>query len=287
MPTPLTDRLEALLGRPPSDLRPLSGGDIGTVMLAEFRDGDRLIVKQPGAGGTDTAEIEARMLRHLRQASDLPVPEVIRAEPGLLLIKYLDGASGLSGAAQADAGRHIAQLHGVTDTAFGLEFDTVIGPLHQPNPRESDWLVFFRDHRLLHMARHAHRRSRLPNAVLGRIERLAEKRLDGLVRPPARPELVHGDLWGGNILARDGRITGFIDPAIYYGHGEMDLAFITLFGTADARFFDAYREIRPIADGFFDARRDLYNLWPLLVHVALFGGSYLGGVERVLDRFGA
>ena len=208
MPTPLADKLEAVLGRPPSDLRPLSGGDIGTVTLAEFPGGDRLVVKQPGPGETDTAEIEARMLRHLRQVSDLPVPEVIHAEPGLLLIDYLDGTSGLEGAAEADAGRYIARLHGVTDEAFGLEFDTVIGPLRQPNPRESDWLVFFRDHRLLQMAQYAHRRGRLPQAVLGRIERLAAQRLDSLVCSPDRPELVHGDLWGGNILSKGGRIAG-------------------------------------------------------------------------------
>lgn len=286
MPIPLADRLEAILGRRPSSLRPLSGGDIGAVTLAEFPDGERLVAKLPGAGGTDTAEIEARMLRHLRRASGLPAPEVVHAEPGLLLLEYLSGESGLSGATQADAGRHIARLHRVTDTAFGLDFDTVIGPLPQPNPRSESWLEFFREQRLLYMARFAQRRGRLPDNLLGRIERLAGE-LDDLLEDPARPELVHGDLWGGNILSKDGRVTGFIDPAIYYGHGEMDLAFITLFGTADARFFDAYREIRPIADGFFETRRDLYNLWPLLVHVALFGGAYVGSLERILDRFGA
>jgi len=282
----VADRIEAALGRPPERLRPLAGGDVGSVTLAEFAGGERLVIKQPGASGADTAEIEARMLRHLRAASDLPVPEVVHAEPGLLVISHLEGDSGLGGAAEGEAGRMIAGLHEATDTAFGLDFDTVIGPLAQPNPRMNDWRAFFRDHRLLFMARLAHDRGRLPSTLHERIERNADALADR-ARPPARPELVHGDLWAGNILSAGGRVSGFIDPAIYYGHGEMDLAFITLFGSAGRTFFEGYTERRPIADGFFEERRDLYNLWPLLVHVALFGTSYAGGVERILDRFGA
>jgi len=286
VPERLESKLEAVLGRAPQRLRRLAGGDVGAVSLAEFEGGERLVVKQPGPGSVDTAEIEARMLTHLRKVSDLPVPEVVHAEPGLLVISYFDGDTALTAAAEADAGRRIAALHAVTDSRFGFEIDTVIGPLHQPNPREEDWLTFFREHRLRYMARLAAERGQLPQRLLERIEAFAEA-LESHLLSPARPELVHGDLWGGNILAKGDRVAGFIDPALYYGHGEMDLAFITLFTSAGRAFFEAYQEIRPIPEGFFETRRDIYNLWPLLVHVTLFGSTYAARTESILERFGA
>jgi fructosamine-3-kinase len=126
----------------------------------------------------------------------------------------------------------------------------------------------------------------LPMAMLQRLERLAA-RLDTLLEEPPYPSLLHGDLWTGNVLVgRGGRIAGFVDPAIYFGHPEIELAFGTLFGTFGAPFFRRYAEQRPLTPGFFELRRDLYNLYPLLVHVCLFGAGYLGGIERTLGRLG-
>ena len=88
------------------------------------------------------------------------------------------------------------------------------------------------------------------------------------------------------MLFRSGKIAGLVDPAIYYGDREIELAFGTLFGDLTPAFFDRYGEIFPIQPGFFEERRDLYNLYPLLVHVRLFGGSYVGSVDRILTRFG-
>src|SRR5690606_34952286 len=98
--------------------------------------------------------------------------------------------------------------------------------------------------------------------------------------------LVHGDAWATNVLALDGRVTGFIDPAIYYADPEVELAYIELFGTFGAAFFEAYSEARPISAGYAEVRRDVYQLYPLLVHVALFGGSYVRGVEERVARLG-
>jgi len=103
---------------------------------------------------------------------------------------------------------------------------------------------------------------------------------------PAKPSLIHGDAWTGNILALNDQIIGFLDPAIYFADAEIELAFTTLFGTFGDSFFGRYEEIRPIEPGFLEARLDIYNLYPLLVHVRLFGGSYVSSVERVLKRFG-
>lgn len=278
------DRIEAALGVRPRALAPLSGGCIAEAYRAELPGGARVVAKC--AAGAGDLELEAYMLRYLAEHSRLPVPAVLHAEPGILIMEFIETAGGLDARAEHHAAELLAELHGVTGPAFGHERDTLIGPLHQPNPWTESWLDFFRDQRLIHMGRAAHAAGRLPDATLRRIERLAD-RLDRYIETPGPPGLIHGDMWGGNVLARNGRIAGFIDPAIYHADPEIELAFSTLFSTYGSSFFDRYNELRPLSDGFFELRRDLYNLYPLLVHVRLFGGGgYLGGVETTLKRLG-
>jgi fructosamine-3-kinase len=276
-------RIEAAIGRRPVRLAPLAGGCIAEIYRADFDDGEKLVAKLAGQGG-DLA-LEAYMLDYLREHSALPVPAVIHAGAELLIMEFIDTSGALSASAQAHAGELLAALHAVGAASFGHQRDTLIGPLPQPNPASASWLDFFRDHRLLHMARVALDAGRLPPATMARIERLAG-RLSQWIEEPARPSLIHGDMWGGNVLARDGRIAGFVDPAIYYADSEIELAFSTLVSTFGEPFFACYGEIRPIKPGFFEERRDIYNLYPLLVHTRLFGGHYAGTVERTLKRFG-
>lgn len=225
------------------------------------------------------------MLGYLAERSRLPVPRVIHAEPALLIMEFIKGESRFDEAAQRHAAELLADLHSVSAPAFGLERDTLIGPLDQPNTPAASWVEFFRERRLLYMAGLATAAGRLPTRTSDRVRRLAD-RLDALIDEPGLPSLIHGDVWITNVLARGGRITGFIDPAIYYGHSEIELAFTTLFGTFGPAFFDRYAEIRPIRPGFFERRRDLYNLYPLLVHARLFGAGYAEQVAGVLGRLG-
>ena len=118
-----------------------------------------------------------------------------------------------------------------------------------------------------------------------RLERLAS-RLDSLLAEPEAASLLHGDLWAGNLLYGAEQVAAFIDPAIYFGHPEVELAYTTLFGGFGEPFYAAYAEARGIAPGFFEERADLYNLYPLLVHVQLFGSGYLAPIERTLQRHG-
>jgi len=276
-------RIREITGREAERLAPLGGGCIGDVYRVDLADGGRLVAKT-GAAGSGLA-LEGYMLERLAALSDLPVPEVVHAEDTLLLMGFIETSGHLNESAQAHAARLIAALHNVTGPAFGFERDTLIGGLHQPNPQTPRWLDFFRDQRLLYMGREALDAGRLPGRLMDRLETLAG-RLERWIEEPAAPSLLHGDMWTGNVLVRDGRIGGFIDPAVYYGDPEIELAFGTLFGTFGSAFFDRYAEIRPIRPGFFEERRDLYNLYPLLVHVRLFGGSYVGAVERTLSDFG-
>jgi fructosamine-3-kinase len=276
--------IEQALSGKIQDISPLSGGCIGQVYRVRLVDGRVVVVKYDAASGAQL-DVEGFMLRYLAEQSRLPVPAVLQAEPGLLIMEFLPGDSQFGDAAQRHAAELLADLHAVSADEFGLERDTLIGGLHQPNPQMASWLDFFREARLLAMGREGVRAHRLPSALFARLAKFAEHVDEWLVEPE-RPSLIHGDVWTTNVLARNGRITGFVDPAIYYAHPEIELAFTTLFGTFARPFFDRYHEIRPIQPGFFEERRDIYNLYPLLVHVRLFGGSYVSSVDRTLRRFG-
>ncbi|MBL8131424.1 MAG: fructosamine kinase family protein [Anaerolineae bacterium] len=271
------------LGQPVVESGLLRGGMVGAVYWACLAD-EQIIVAKVGETAEARLDVEGEMLRYLRRFSRLPVPEVFHAEPALLVMEYVPGENRISDSVQEHAADLMAALHGITSSGFGLDFDTLIGGLRQPNPWSDDWIDFFRDQRLLYMADVALRAGVLPLAVRRRIDALAARLEDWLIEPE-HPALIHGDLWTGNILAFDGAVAAFIDPAIYYADPEIELAFTTLFGTFDDGFFVRYAEQRPIQPGFFEERRDLYNLYPLLVHVRLFGGHYVDAVERTLDKY--
>ncbi|MCP4165798.1 MAG: fructosamine kinase family protein [Chloroflexi bacterium] len=280
----IVDRLESALGRPPRRIGPLSGGCVGEVYRLDMPDGMTLVAKVDNSI-RPALDREAFMLRFLADHSKLPVPEIVYADSQLLVIEYLPGASHFSGDAQEHAAELLADLHSIKASAFGLDEHDLIGGLHQPNPWIDSWLEFFRDHRLLYMADQALQAGQLPAPLFKRIHKLADRLQTWLVEP-AYPSLIHGDVWTTNILAEGGRITGFLDPATYFADSEIELAFITLFNTFGSPFFRRYDEIRPIHPDFWKKRRELYNLYPLLVHVRLFGGGYVSSVERTLAKFG-
>ncbi len=281
----VSEGIQANLGERLRSVRPLGGGCIGEVYKAELEDGTPLVAKVD-RGGESNLEREAYMLRYLREKTGLPVPQVFHGSETLLLMEFVEGTSRFSEEAEHHAAELLAALHGLTADGYGHERDTLIGSLDQPNPWTPSWVEFFRERRLLYAARVANGAGRLPDEDLIRVERLAD-RLEDLIGEPNPPALVHGDAWSGNVLAKGGRISAFLDPAIYHADPEIELAFISLFDSFGDAFMRRYAEIRPIREGFFETRRDLYNLYPLLVHTYYFGGGYLGMVRSVLGRFGA
>jgi len=280
----LAEAIEASLGERLRSARPMGGGCIGEVYRVELTDGTSLVAKLDREGASHL-EREAYMLRYLREKSDLPVPEVYHGSETLLLMEFVEGSSRFSEGAERHAAELLAGLHEITSDAYGHERDTLIGSLDQPNPPTERWIEFFREYRLLYLANVAHDAGRLPPEELKRIETLAGK-LDDLIEEPEQPSLIHGDVWSANVLAKGDRITAFLDPAIYHADPEIELAFISLFNSFGEAFFARYGEMRPIRPGFFEVRRDLYNLYPLLVHVYFFGGGYSGSVRSILSRFG-
>ncbi|MEM8589570.1 MAG: fructosamine kinase family protein [Pseudomonadota bacterium] len=280
--TALATSLEAIVDRRPQQLTALTGASTGTVMRADFADSTRLVVKT----GADNLALERRMLADLARDSDVPLPGVVYGDDAILVLEFLDHDPGIPGpAAQRHAGHLLAGLHQVIRPAIGYPYDTVIGKLHQPNPTSERWLTFFAEQRLGHMVREGVREGTVSHELATRLDRLAG-RLDRYLDEPDHPSLLHGDLWTGNLLHKGDRIVGLIDPAIYWGHPEIELAYMTLFDTVTEDFFAAYCALRPIDEGFFELRRDIYNIYPLLVHVRYWDAAYSRPIDATLRRLG-
>jgi fructosamine-3-kinase len=278
----LDSRLAAALGEQVRSLRPLSGGCVGEVYEARLAGGRRVVVKVD-EGPAPRLDVEGSMLSDLAATETVPVPAVLHAEPSLLVMEHVESDGRIDGSVEVHAADLLAALHGVGAGRYGYPRETLIAALPQPNGWTESWPRFFAEQRLLHLGRLALDAGRLPSDLFRRIERVADAMEHWL--PTANPPgLVHGDVWSGNVLARGGQVAAFIDPAISYSDPEIELAFVTLFSTFGDRFFARYRELRPISADFFELRRDLYNLYPLLVHVRLFGGGYVGQVERIVRR---
>ena len=224
------------------------------------------------------AQIEAKMLKDLEPF--INVPKVLEADKNRLIIEYIENNTTFN---EVTFGKELAKLHLNSSDYFGLNYDTTIGPLFQPNTQNKNWLEFFINERILYMANMTYKENQINTKLLNKIE-LFCKKLDNLIPNNITPSLIHGDIWGGNLISNNHK-NYLIDPVIYYAHNEMELAFIKMFNTLSNEFFSSYREIIKIDKEFFNYRYKIYQLYPYLVHIRIYGASYIGGVEEIVDRF--
>jgi fructosamine-3-kinase len=257
------------------EARRVGGGDINEGWRAVLADGTVAFVKtRPGAVVGEYA-LEAWGLQWLGEAGALRVPRVLAVDDAYLALEWIDSGV-LDERGEEELGSGLAALHGAGADEFGGPRPLRIGPLELPNEPAPTWAQFYAERRLVPLAGRVGL-SKALEPVCGRIGEVG-----GPAEPPAR---LHGDLWGGNVLAgADGR-PWLIDPAAYGGHREIDLAMLRLFGGASERVFAAYEEVSPLAEGWRE-RVELWQLFPLLVHAVLFGGAYVESVRRVARRYG-
>jgi fructosamine-3-kinase len=280
----LSSAVAAKLGTPVASASPLSGGDINRAFRVTLTDGQTVFVKANERLEPRVFQVEARGLHWLREPGALRIPEVLAVADDASRIGYLVLELLESTRPRADfdehLGRGLALVHGSHATGFGLDHDNFIGSLPQDNTPAPTWPEFFRERRLLPQFERAARAGRLSSTAVRLFQRLLD-RLDALVGEDEPPARLHGDLWGGNLHVGPQGEPCLIDPACYGGHREVDLAMMRLFGGFSERVFAAYDEAHPLQDGH-QQRVPLYQLYPLLVHVNLFGGGYAGSVERAL-----
>jgi len=232
----------------------------------------------------DILSKEAFGLKLMRSSTFLKIPETYGSgrigDYNYLLSEFIQ-----TGRSQLDywenLGIGLAHLHLSDSEYFGLEEDNYIASIPQRNHPNTNWSDFFIQERLEPLVGKAYFEQLIPLDFLKKFQEIYPK--IAAVFPNEKPALIHGDLWSGNVLVTSEGQPCLIDPAVYYGHREMDLAFSKLFGGFESLFYDAYESVFPLEEGF-DQRIGIYNLYPLLVHLNLFGASYLPSIERTIHK---
>ena len=286
---------EAIAGIFGNDLRIISknqvyGGDINQSYKLTLSDGSPVFMKSNTPKNLSFFEAEAKGLEALRQTGTIGVPKVLGMGAdrniSFLLLEYLEAAPRINGYWEV-FGRELAALHRADcshlteNGGFGFSADNYIGATPQKNTPMMGWVDFFRECRLLPQFRMADRYFDTKTRQL--CTKLSDH-LDDYLPEPEFPSLLHGDLWSGNAAPGPDGKAWIFDPAAYVGHYEAELAMTELFGGYREEFYRAYSEVSPIDSGYRD-RKDLYNLYHLLNHLNLFGGSYLGSVKQILSRY--
>lgn len=283
-----------------TEKRAVPGGDINRAYVLSLSNGERAFVKENARANRDFFRAEAEGLAAMKKTGAVRTPAVLAAgtdgDRSFLLLSYI--ASGRPGPhTMEQLGHDLAAMHAADTAAFlpaageaaedegpgryGFLHDNYIGSGFQLNTPKESWVAFFRECRL--RPQFARAGGYFDAADKKRIERFLDH-LDRYLAEPAHPSLLHGDFWAGNYMVDTGGAPWLIDPAAYVGHAEADIAMTELFGGFDQAFYGAYKEAAGLSADYRD-RRDLYNLYHLLNHLNLFGGSYLSSVLAILHRY--
>ncbi|WP_018627553.1 fructosamine kinase family protein [Niabella aurantiaca] len=273
------------LGLPVTEYHPVQGGDINQCYCINA-DGARYFLKMhPHLSSPLLFEKEIHGLKELARSGRLKVPgplkQGITGGSQYLLLEWLDAAPPRQHSWE-QLGKGLAQLHRKTQSGFGFFENNYLGVWPQENTAAGTWPEFYADRRILPLIRTLFDLGKLTRADLANAEKFC-KQLPGLF-PGEPPALLHGDLWSGNVLFLADGTPAIFDPAVYYGHREMDIGMTLLFGGFDSGFYHAYRQTYPLQPGW-QQRVPCTQLYPLLLHARLFGGHYTGNVKRILASF--
>lgn len=287
LPESLRNEIDKKLEHKIRSVTRVSGGSINEAAKLDIEKLGPAFLKWNRTADPDMFEKEVNGLKLLHNAgTDLRIPDVIlqgtvEGNTGYLLLEFVDDGRPGNQSAQ-HFGEQLAALHKNRSKTFGLEEDNYIGRLPQSNNRHNDWINFFIDERMEPQLQMALDSGKFTSSITGAFNAMYRKLEE--IFPKDKPSLLHGDLWGGNFFYDTQGTAVIYDPAVYYGHREIELAFTHLFGGFSSAFYDAYNKALPIEPDF-EGRKDIYNLYPLLVHTNLFGGSYARQVEGIVKQF--
>lgn len=282
LPQALQAHLTTYFEAPIVDIRALSGGDINHAACVSLSSDQRIFVKWHPSPPDGMFYAEAFGLDLLAKADALRIPHVYFASENYLAMEWL-GRGVKNAKVAAQLGEGLAKQHRFSADSFGLERANFCGLTVQQNTQNDDWATFFAKNRLGAQMEIAAQQNRLPHQRAQGLERLISRMGELL---PARPpvSLLHGDLWGGNWVSTEAGDPALIDPAVYFGHREADIAFTEVFGGFPSEFYDAYQATWALDSGY-RYRKDIYNLYHLLNHLNLFGESYGYQVDMVLEKY--
>jgi protein-ribulosamine 3-kinase len=261
----------------------ISGGCINKGGRLKTSAGDFFIKWNDALKFPDMFAAEANGLNRLAAVQAIDIPKVIghgEAIPYQFILMEFIESTFRTKQYWGQLGEQLASLHKKTNMSFGLDHQNYIGSLKQFNNPKNSWIQFFIEHRL-----NAQLKLAVDNGVADNVSRKKFEQLYILLPtllPEEQPALLHGDLWGGNLITNKTGSPCLIDPAVYYGNREVEIAFTKLFGGFDKSFYGIYNEVFPLQLNFKE-REDIYNLYPLLVHANLFGGHYMNQVNHILD----
>lgn len=263
-------------------VKSVHGGDINESAKIELESGDKLFVKWNNSAPDSMFSTEAKGLALLNDAgTNLKIPDSKLQKNHFLVLEWIDEGGGKTNSAY-DFGVELARLHQNSSNSFGLDHDNFIGRLPQSNQQHSNWPDFYAIERIEPQVKMGVELGKLTRSVLRDVQKLYAKL--GSIFPTEKPALLHGDLWSGNYMFTKSGNASIYDPAVYYGHREMEIAMTRLFGGFSANFYEGYNNEYPLEPGF-DDRVNICNLYPILVHANLFGGSYSRQAENIINRY--
>ncbi len=268
-----------------TEIRSIGGGCINEALSLKTNVGKFFIKYNSAAAFPDMFENEAKGLKILAETKTIDIPEVIdtaeTSNYAYLLLQYIETGS-TSIKFWNDFGTKLADLHRNTCEFFGHDHDNYIGSLVQKNHFHPDFFSFFISERIEPQLTEARNKGAFSQSETRYFDSLFKKLPD--IIPIEKPALIHGDLWSGNFMVSAEGLPYLIDPAVYFGHREADIAMTQLFGGFDQEFYNTYNQAWPMEKDW-QKRMDIFNLYPLLVHVNLFGGSYARQVLQIIRQF--
>ena len=274
--------LQKVIAKTPKNIQLLTGGDINQVYRCTF-DKQDLVVKLNSANKFPNMFEKEKKGLELLAKSTFKIPKPIAfgtlENYDYLILEYIHPGNSIN---WEMFGEKLAHLHNLTNPKFGLDYDNYIGSLLQKNSYKNSWEEFYTNHRILYLTSVARDKELLNKSDCIEIEKICAKLED--IIPKTDPSLIHGDLWSGNLISDKNNYPVLIDPAVYYGHPEMDWAMLSLFGNYPTAAMEKYNEIKTMEKGF-EKRKEIHQLYPILVHLILFGSGYYESVINTVKKF--